>query len=128
MSTNRKDTNTVYWASCSVLLFILGAVFMASLKQTPFKNLGLFLVSVSSVSLFIFFVYAAIKIIFSGDKSFNKVFISTYLSISFFLMIGGVANALIMKNHTLLIFFIGLGMTIFFWIVVLLYYLFKKDN
>ncbi|MBV7440148.1 hypothetical protein KRX57_01815 [Weeksellaceae bacterium TAE3-ERU29] len=127
MSANGKNNIQkigAWWPLCSMFLFFLGAIFTVSLQQTSFKNLGLFSIIISGISLVTYFIFTLGYILFTGDKSLNKVFITVYLSTSILMILGGLVYALLGFPYGLNVFILGIGMMIIFWLGVLIYFIF----
>lgn len=131
MSANEKNSIQkigAWWPLCSIFLFFLGTIFTVSLQQSSFKNLGLFTIIVSGISLLVYFIFTLGYILFTGDKSLNKTLITVYLSTSILTIFGGLAYALLGYPFGLSVFGIGVGMVMIFWIGVLIYFLFFSKS
>ena len=133
MSAKEKSQNIqkigAWWPISSIGLLFLGAIFTVSLQQTPLKNLGFLLITLSGISILIYFIFSLGYILFTGDKSINKTLITTYLITSVLMILGGLTSSLLGYPHGLNILIIGVGTMITFWLGVFSYFLlFSRDK
>lgn len=117
----------VYWASVSILLIFLGFIFSASLGQTPYRYLGAITMSIGAVSIVVYFVLAAMFILFFGEKNLWKNVLTVYFIISISLIFGGLISSFLMYKQGLTIFIVGIASMMVFWLGVLVKMIFKKE-
>nr|WP_153850426.1 hypothetical protein [Ornithobacterium rhinotracheale] len=109
----------------------MGGIFSASLQGTAFRNLGFYFLAIGGFSLVAYFIYAFSYIILTGDHSFRKTLVVTYIGLCLISIAAGLIGAILYQPWGMQLFLGGIGAFIIFWVIVLLYYIFvhkeKKD-
>ncbi|AIQ00425.1 hypothetical protein Q787_04445 [Ornithobacterium rhinotracheale H06-030791] len=121
---NKFKSINLYWSIISISLLFLGGIFSASLGGTSFRNLGFYFLAIGGFSLVAYFIFAFLYIVLTGDHSFRKTLVVTYIGGCMMAIASGLIGAILYQPWGMQVFLGGIGAFILFWAMVLLYYIF----
>lgn len=128
MRNSKSLSYSLVWIVASVILFFTGLVVAVTSKMTGVGDLGTFIWVAAALSMLVYVFYSAfLWFKLKKGSAFNNL-VTAYIILAFLFVLGGLVGAVLTYPDGLNVFFGGLGMLAFFWIVKLFTFIFSKES